>query len=149
MKIITVVIVLTVFLGLFAGSLVNAQTVPSPLFIRHTLIGYNYNENESMTLDYRLVVENPGETSISNLTLTLVPLFISASEEVELTIAELPAGAQSIVALHLNTPLVLNEEEMIKQPLLWFARYRDEEGAEHDLPVESHLDLFQSEGGGR
>ena len=149
MKKITVVIILTVFFGLMAGSMVNAQSGQLPLFIRHILTDYQINEDNTITMDYKLIVENLCGTSVSNITLTLVPLFVTASEEVVLSVGDLPIGAQSVITLHINTPLVLPEEEMLKQPLLWIVRYRDESGVECDAPMESHLDLFLSKGGAR
>jgi hypothetical protein len=149
MKKITVLIILTVLFSFIAGSMVKAQTGQLPLFMRHILIDYQNNENNTVTLDYKLVVENSGGISASDITLTLVPLFITAPEEIKLKIGDLPVGAQSETILHINTPIVLPEEDVLKQPLLWIVRYRDDEGNEHDVPVESHLDLFLSKGGER
>ena len=146
MKKIVAVIVFTVFFILYTCMMANAQTGRPPLFIRHILTEYHVNK-EKITLDYKLIVENPGETSISNIMLTLVPLFITGSEDVVLSIGDLPVHGRSEISVHLSTSLVLPEKEIIHQPLLWIVRYRDEAGIEHDAPVESHLDLFLSDGG--
>ena len=147
MKKISVVIILLIFFSVIAGSIVNAQTELPHLFIRHVILDYYDNGDNTITLDYKLVVENTGVIPISHITFTLVPLFITATEEVVLNIEDLPAGAQSEVIFHIETPLVLPQDEMIKQPLLWIARYSDDMGVEHDAPLESYLDPFLSEGG--
>jgi hypothetical protein len=115
-----------------------------PLFLRHTLISYQQVE-DTVILDYNLIIENTGDASIYSLTLTLVPLLFMATDEVILTVGNLPKQASTEVSLRFTTPMVLDEEELSRQPLFWIVEYQDDIGLQHDFPFESHPDLLTLE----
>jgi hypothetical protein len=116
----------------------------SPLFLQHTLISYQQIE-DNVILDYDLIIENTGDASIYNLTLTQVPLLFIATDEVILTAGDLPGQASTEISLRFTTPMLLNEEKLSQQPLFWIGEYQDEAGLQHDFPFESHPDQLTLE----
>ena len=89
-------------------------------------------------MDYNLIIENTEDASIYGLTLTQVPLLFIATDEVILTVGNLPEYARKEVSLQLTTSMVLDEEKLSQQPLFWIGEYQDETGLQHYFPFESH-----------
>ena len=132
----TVILLLVCPVMLLAGDL--------QLFLRHTLISYQ-QVGDDVIIDYDLIIENTGDASIYNLTLTQVPLLLISTDEVILTIGELPAKGCTEVSFHFIIPMVLDEEEISQNPFFWIGEYQDAGGLPHDFPFKSHPDLLTLE----
>ena len=89
-------------------------------------------------MDYNLIIENTGGASIFALTLPQVPLLFMATDEMILTVGNLPGQARMEVSLQFTTSMVLDEEKLSQQPLFWIGEYQDETGLQHYFPFESH-----------
>ncbi len=108
----------------------------SPVNLSHTLISYTEG-TDSVTLCFLLRVENPSNTSLYNLTLSYVPLTIISQGGVPLYISNIEAGGSRDIPFSVVTPMLLNQEEFLKQSLFWAGKGFDEVGNPVDFSVES------------
>jgi hypothetical protein len=119
----------------------------SPLLFQHKLTGYLPSEN-GITLDYDLFIENTNDFSIYNVKLSNASLFITAYENVTLTIGDLLGHEIREINFQLNTPMILTEDKFSQQSLSWIVEYQDESDLPHEVSLESHPRLSLDELGG-
>jgi hypothetical protein len=102
----------------------------------HKLTAYT-KDASSVTAEYSLHISNPGNTPLTDLTLSLraLPPFILNAEPLHLDYL----GPHQSIALRLKvlTPMLLNEDRFARIPLSWNVNYRDAEGKEINFPATS------------
>jgi hypothetical protein len=118
-----------------------------PFFLRHNLISYQQIDDD-IILDYNLIIENTEDDSIYSLTLTQVPLLFISTDEIILTVGNLPGYGSRELSFQFSTPMLLNEQDFTMQSLFWIGKYQDEVGQGYNLPLESHPVLLPAEGEG-
>lgn len=108
----------------------------SPILVSHTLTGYSMG-SDSVILNYTLNVKNSGESSVHNVTLTQVPLFIITRDRVTLNIGSLEPQGEMQIPFTFITPMLLNQSEISAQPLFWAGEYIDNNGNLIEFPARS------------
>ncbi len=108
----------------------------SPIYLSHTLI--NYAENaDSVTINFVLHVKNPGNAPLYNVTLSYVPLLLMTQGEVLLSIGDIEAGGSLDIPFTLTTPMLLSQDEFLRQIFFWAGEGLDEDGNLLEFPAES------------
>jgi hypothetical protein len=126
-------IVLAVFVSLVSLSAAGAE---SPILASHSMTGSRMAA-DSVVLNYTLTVKNTGENAVSGLVLTYVPLFIPSAERISVDIKSLGSQAEIQVPLTVVTPLLLDQNAILRQPLFWAGEYTDGDGNRIEVPVRS------------
>lgn len=108
----------------------------SPVVVSHTLTGYNKGA-DSVVLNYTLAIKNAGTSSISNLTLSYVPLMIVSKDQITLNIGTLAPQAEIKVPFTITTPMLLDQNVFSQQTLFWAGKYTDNNGAVIEFPAQS------------
>lgn len=108
----------------------------SPVVVSHTLTGYTMG-TDSVTLSYTLNVKNIGTSSISNVTLSLVPLMITSREQIKLNVATLDPQAETQIPFAFTTPMLLDQSVFSQQPLFWAGTCADSSGNLIEFPATS------------
>jgi len=123
---------------LFLVWLMPAGTVwaESPVEVSHVLTGYEMG-TDSVILNYTLTVKNTGNSSLTNLTLSHVPLFIISKDRATLNIGNLDPQSEVQVPFTVTTPMLLIEPELKNQPLFWAGECTDESGNFIEFPARS------------
>lgn len=108
----------------------------SPVVVSHVLTGYEMG-TDSVVLNYTLTVKNSGNSSLTNLTLSNVPLFIISKDRATLNIGNLDSQAEIQVPFTVTTPMLLIEPEFKNQPLFWAGECTDTSGNFIEFPARS------------
>ncbi len=114
----------------------GAVWAEQPVSVSHTLTGYTLG-TDTVTLGYTLTVKNLGEGSISNVTLSQVPLVIISQNQISLDIVSLAPQAEIQVPFTVTTPMLMSESEFRSQPLFWAGTYTDSGGSLVEFPASS------------
>jgi hypothetical protein len=121
-----------------------AYAVETPILMHHSLTGYNklsgnnkHKGSKEITLDYSLHVENPGDTALDDLSLSLVlrPPFVAKKTIVN--IGYLGPHQSADIKLRIATPMSLDPEKFARKPLSWAGKCLDAEGKLLEFPVKS------------
>lgn len=118
---------------LMLGSMAWAE---SPIFVNHTLTGYTMGTG-SAVMNFSLTVKNPGNSSITNLILSYVPLMIISRDPITLNIGTLDPQAEVQVPFTITTPMLLDHMKFSGQPLFWIGSCTDDNGNQIQFPVNS------------
>lgn len=137
----------------FAGSLIAltinifaafALAAGPPVILSHTLAGYSKVEGNSKnkgatvtTLDYSLHVENPGETPLDDLSLSLVPRPPLVSKRTIVSVGYLGPHQSTDIRLKVLTKMALDPKNIAQMPLLWAGKCLDAEGKLIEFPAKS------------
>ncbi len=123
---------------LFLGWLIPAGMAwaESPVLVSHTLTSYNKGA-DSVVLNFTLTVKNSGTSSISNLTLSYVPLMIISKDQATLNIGNIDPQAEIKVPFALTTPMLLDQNMFSQQPLFWAGKFTDGKGNLIEFPAQS------------
>jgi len=137
------------FTGLIFALTINifavfAFAAEPPVILRHTLTGYNKVEEQkknkgpaAITLDYSLHVENPGDTPLSDLSLSLVPRSPLVSKKTIVAVGYLGPHQSSDIKLKVVTKMAFDPDKFSQKPLLWAGKCLDAEGKLIEFPVKS------------
>jgi len=109
----------------------------SPVVVSHVMTGYDRGA-ESVVLNYTLTVKNSGNSGLTNLTLSHVPLFIISKDRATLNIGNLGPQAEIQVSFTLTTPMLLSESEFKSQPIFWAGECMDASGNFIEFPAKSN-----------
>lgn len=116
---------------------VSLAWAESPVLVSHTLTGYSMGA-DSVVLNYTLTIKNSGTSSISNLTLSYVPLMIISKDQITLNIGNLDPQAEIKVSFTVTTPMLLDQAVFSRQTLFWAGKYTDSNDAVIKFPVRSN-----------
>lgn len=114
-----------------------------PVILSHTLAGSskvegnNKNKGSVITHDYSLHVENPGETPLSDLSLSLVPRPPLVSKRTIVRVGYLGPHQSTDIRLKVVTRMVSDPKNISEMPLLWAGKCLDAEGMLIEFPVKS------------
>ena len=111
-----------------------------PVSVTHTLTGYSMG-TELVILNYTLTVKNLGAASISNLTLSYVPVSIISKDALVLDIGTLDANGQLQFSFSLATPMLLDQAQFSGQPLFWSGKFADGNGSTREFPASSAMEV--------
>lgn len=106
------------------------------LVVGHSLTGYS-KAASSVTLDYSLFIVNPGDTPLTDLSLSLVPLPPLTAQGTPASISYLGPKQSAQLFIQVVSPGLLDEERFSQRPLFWAGRYIDMEGKQVEFPVQS------------
>ena len=109
----------------------------SPVVVSHVLTGYDRG-TEAVVLNYTLTVKNSGNSSLTNLTLSNVPLFIISKDRTTLNIGHLDPQSEIQVPFTVTTPMLLSESEFKSQPHFWAGECTDANGNYIEFPARSN-----------
>lgn len=109
----------------------------SPIAVRHVLTGYDRGP-DSVILNYTLTVKNSGNSSLTNLTLSNVPLFIISKDRTTVNIGNLDQQSEAQVLFTVTTPMLISESEFKNQPLFWAGECTDASGNFIEFPARSN-----------
>lgn len=90
----------------------------SPVVVSHTLTSYTMG-TDSVTLEYNLNLRNIGESSLSDVILSHIPLLIISTEDLHLNVASLDPQMNVQVPFTLTIPMLLEESTITDMPLFW------------------------------
>jgi len=108
----------------------------SPVTVSHTLASYATG-TDSVVLNYNLTVKNTGDSGISNVTLAYVPLVIIGADQLTVDIGSLDPQAEIQLPFTLTTPMLLDQAEILQQPLFWAGEYTNAGGSLIQFPARS------------
>ncbi len=127
--------------GLLIGLTINigavfASAAGPPIVVTHTLTSYSQGPTAT-SLEYSLHMVNPGETPISNLSLSLVPRppFVTSGSTVD--VGYLAPKQSTDLSVKLVTPLLLEEDQFARKPLFWAGKCLDSRGQLVEFPIKS------------
>lgn len=109
-----------------------------PAQLSHTMTGYSKG-NDFVTLNFSLHVKNTGDKKVFNLILSYLPLSIISTKDVSLNIGNLKSQGAVDIDFTLITPMLLNEQEISKQPLFWAGKYTDGGDNLNEFSEVSHI----------
>ncbi len=123
---------------LFLGWLIPASLAwaESPVSVSHTLTGYTMGA-DSVTLSCNLTVKNIGADSISNVTLSYAPLLIISTDRTTLNVGTHDPQGEIQVPFTLTTPMLLEQNVFLEQPLFWAGEYTDGNSSLIEFPARS------------
>lgn len=117
-------------------SAVSAWGGASPVVLTHTLTGYSKGDRD-VTLEYIVQVQNPGNSSLGPLSLTLVPHPPFIKKKTKVTVDKLAPNATANLGVKVVTSLLLDRDYFSKKPLFWAGRYIAADGKVGEFPVKS------------
>lgn len=107
-----------------------------PVILTHTLTEYSKGPR-AVTLVYSLHLANPGETPLSDLSLTLVPRPPFVTTRTTVNVTSLGPTQSADIEVKLVTPLLLDQEQFSRRPLSWAGKCLDAAGKLVEFPVKS------------
>jgi hypothetical protein len=113
------------------------QASESPVTLSHSLTSSSKGD-DSVTLNFTLHIENISDTPLNNLRLEHVPLMLFATEEIILKVEKVDANSTFDIPFTLVIPVIVDEEEILRQPLFWAGEGIDANNF-IEFPAESHL----------
>ena len=124
---------IAVTLNILAGF---ACAAGPPVVVTHTLTSYSQGPTAT-SLEYSLHMVNPGETPISNLSLSLVPRppFVTSGSTVD--VSYLAPKQSTDLSVKLVTPLLLEEDQFSRKPLFWAGKCLNSQGKLVEFPIKS------------
>ena len=114
-----------------------ARAADPPVIMTHKLAGSSSGTN-STSLDFTVHVENPGESAIFGLTLSVVPSPPLISGRVTLTVSKLAPYQSVDLPLELTAPGSIPADEISRRPLFWVGKCLDAQGQLLEFPATSH-----------
>ena len=127
--------------GLLIALTINVLAVfsfaaESPVILSHILTGYNKGSTTT-TIDYSLHIANPGNTTLDDLTLSLVPVPPLVAKRIIVNVGYLGPHQSTDVTLQIATPAQLDSERLSRTPLFWAGKFIDVEGKPVEFPAKS------------
>jgi hypothetical protein len=113
----------------------NLTHAAQPLIATHTLTD-STTDGKDFTLKVTLHLVNAGDTAVSNLTLSLVPISMVVSRQVKVTVGDLAPHASTDATVQLVTPRPVDAKAFSRTQLYWAAT-GDADGARIEFPVTS------------
>lgn len=114
-----------------------AGAADSPLILSHEVTGYERGQ-QSVIISYTIHVVNPGTSSLSDLTLTVIPSQVIGAETTTLEVGTLPANQTTEMFLQLEGVPAFPKEYLLKEPLLLSGKCTDGAGRVLEFPVTSY-----------
>jgi len=108
----------------------------SPVVLTHTVTGYGTGD-KTVTVDVSVHVENPGDTYLSNVTLSFVPMPPFVRGRSTLNVGSLAPRQSADFSLHLEAPAI-GKDKVARRPLFFAGKYDDANGTKVEFPVTSH-----------
>jgi tripartite motif-containing protein 71 len=113
-----------------------AETAPAPpVIVTHTFTGYSTTGN-TVSLDLTIHVANPGDTYLSNVTLTFVPMPPFISGRSTLNVGGLAPRQSADFPLHVQA-MAMGMDMIAHKPLFFAGKYDDARGTLVEYPVTS------------
>jgi tripartite motif-containing protein 71 len=126
--------------GLF---ILSALLIPSlvwaeapPVVLTHTVTGYSTGD-ETVTIDISVHVANPGDSALSNVTLTFVPMPPFISGRSTLDVGTLAPRQSADFALHLEA-MATGMDRIARRPLFFAGKCVNADGTKVEFPVSSY-----------
>ena len=118
--------------NVFAG-----ETAPAPpVIVTHTFTGYSSAGN-TVSVDLTVHVVNPGDSALSNVTLTFVPLRPFGPEGSTLYVGDLGPYQSGDFSVMVVTPARLSADKFSQKPLFWAGKCLDAQGQLVEFPATS------------
>lgn len=108
----------------------------APLVLAHTLTGYRKGDT-GVTLAYSLHVANKGNSAITEVSLSLVPLPPVVGDRPTVNVGYLGPHEETDLTVQLQTQSSLDEKRSAAARLYWAARYVNAEGKVVEIPLQS------------
>lgn len=132
---------LVLTINLFAGVVFAAE---SPVILSHSITGFNkvegHNKNKGsaeITFNYTLHVENPGETPLGDLSLSLVSRPPLVSKKTTVRVDYLGPHQSADIQLKVVTREVPDPDKFVQKTLSWAGKCLDADGKQVEFPVKS------------
>ncbi|UFS71250.1 hypothetical protein LPW11_03425 [Geomonas sp. RF6] len=113
-----------------------AHASDSPLVLAHHLTGFN-PQASATTVDYTLHVHNSGDTAVTEISLSLVPVIPVLGKGTTLNIAYLGPNEVTDVTLQVESRLMVDKPRYAGATLFWTGRCVDSNGKVVEFPVKS------------
>jgi DNA-binding beta-propeller fold protein YncE len=129
--------------GLF---ILSALLIPSlvwaeapPVTLMHTVTGYSSGD-KTVTIDISVHVTNPGNSALSNVTLTFVPMPPFISGRSTLDVGSLAPRQGADFTLHLEA-MAIAIDKLAHRPLFFAGKCDEADGTQVEFPVSSYPGL--------
>ncbi len=126
-----------IFAGLLLLFLLTPAAVAraeSLISVSHTMTGYSMGA-DSAVLNYTITVKNAGDTELSDVTLSYVPLIVISPDTLTLDVGPLGPQAEVQVPFTLTTPMLQDQKDFLQWPLFWAGTYLDDVGNGVEFPA--------------
>lgn len=127
---------LTMALAIFALTGL-ARAADSPVILSHQVTGYEKGQ-QSVSISYTIQVVNPGTASLSDLTLTVIPSHVRATDTTTLAVGALPAKQAREMSLQLKGIPAIPKDYLSREPLFLSGKCIDGDGRVLEFPVTSY-----------
>ena len=108
----------------------------SPVVLTHTVTGYGTGD-KTVAVDISVHVANPSDTSISNVTLSFVPMSPFFRGRGTLNVGSLAPRQSADFSIRLEAPAI-GKDKVARRPLFFAGKYDDANGTQVEFPVTSH-----------
>ena len=120
-------------------SVFAAETAPAPpVVVTHTFTGYSTAGN-TVSLDLTVHVVNPGDSALSNVTLSFIPKPPFVGGRSTLNVGTLTPRQSADFTLHLKAMAI--GKDRIARRLFFTGKYDDINGTQIEFPVASRPDI--------